>query len=156
MVRNSGWSHWVLQKSKARLSSSRLWFPPWRSHSQVDSIHRVEKRPLAAVGHNSDLLLQSSSEVPGPTLIGWDWVMCSSQNQSIIVAKEREYPDWWSLVEYPPQSRRFCRKAECEQRSWAKKGTAKESLGLGWGSMKGAKGEGREEQAGPLAQTSQL
>ena len=76
-------------------------------------------------------------------------------SEPIIVAKDREYPDWWSLVEYPPQSRSFCRRAACDQRSWVREGTAKESLGLGWGIMKGAKGEGREERARPLAQTSQ-
>lgn len=42
-------------KKQARLS--------WRSHSQDDSVRRVEKRPLAALGHNSSSRVPVKSQV---------------------------------------------------------------------------------------------
>lgn len=157
MGRNSGIQVGLIGFSKK--TSQALFFLALLSSTEVSfsrrlSVRRVEKRPPAALPHNSDLLLQSSSKVPGPTLIGWDWVMCSSQNQSLWprIGSILIGGAWLSTHLSPGAS---AGERACDQRSWVREGTAKESLGLGWGIMKGAKGEGREERARPLAQTSQ-
>lgn len=119
-------------------SSSWLCFPLWRPHSDAGPLFpewQNQQQTSHRLSHLWGMSVSFRAKRPRSTSY-WVGLGHVPIPEPTVVAKERECPDWWSLVGCPPRSRRSCWKAEYDPRSWGREGTAKESLGLGGGARK--------------------